>query len=166
MPPLFIGAGKRKGLAQALKLAGEVAHQLGFPGDFEAALDAVATVIHVLQRGGNHVHVVVGINTARDAEAHEVVAAEAVLARDRVAVGEHVANLAGADAGFEIEFAGQCLGGELLFRDLGQHLVGIDEDGVATSGTLVGNAVLVELGGEVIKISDFRVCLNFNSIIC
>ena len=74
-------------LSQSLELASEVTHQLGFPSDLKTALDAVAAVIDVLQCSGNHIHVVVGVHTARDTETHEVVAAKAVLARDRVAVG-------------------------------------------------------------------------------
>ena len=119
-------------------------HQLSFPSDFETALDGVATVVHVLQRSGNHVHMVVGVHTTWDAETHEVVATETVLACDRVTVGEDVADFAGTDASYEIELAGQSLSRELLLRDVGQHFIGIDKDGVATGRTLVRNAVFIE----------------------
>ena len=54
---------------QQLKLHGEVAHERGFPCDAHAVRDFVAAVIDVLQRDGNHVDVVVGVNTARNAQA-------------------------------------------------------------------------------------------------
>ena len=91
---------------ESLELAGEVTHQFGFPSDFQATLDGVAAVVDVLQRGCDDIHVVVGVHTARDAETHEVVATEAVLAGDRVTVGKHVTDFAGTDASFEIQFAG------------------------------------------------------------
>ena len=131
-----------------------MAHELGLPGDLQTAFDGVAAVVDILQGGGDDVHVVVGVDAARDAEAHEVVATEAVLAGHGVAVSQHVADLAGADTGLEVELAGQGLGGELLLRDVGQHLVGVDEDGVATGGTLVGDAVLVEFLGQVVDLFD------------
>ena len=87
-------------LFQSLELAGEVTHQFGFPGDLQTTFDGVAAVVDVLQSGCDDVHVVVGVDTAWDAQTHEVVATETVLACDRVTVGEDVADLTGADAGF------------------------------------------------------------------
>ena len=106
----FIG----KKLLQSLELAGEVTHQLGLPCDFQTAFDGMTTVIDILQGGGNHVHVIVSIDAARDTEAHEIKASEAVLAGYRVAVGKHIADFAGADASLQIELACQRLGRELL----------------------------------------------------
>ncbi len=114
----------------------------------------MAAVVDVLEGGGDDVHVVVGVDAARDAEAHEVEAAEAVLTRNGVAVGQHVADFAGADAGLEVELAGERLGGELLLGYLGQYLVGVDEDGMAAGGTLVRDAVLVQLVGQVLHLLD------------
>ena len=87
---------------------------------------------------------VVGVNTAWDAETHEVVATETVLTCDRVTVGEDVTDLASADTGFEVELACQSLCRELFLRDVGQNLVGIDEDGVTASRTLVRDAVFIQ----------------------
>ena len=117
-----------------------MAHQFGFPSDFQTAFDFVAAVVDVLQGSGDNVHVVVGVNAARDAETHEVVAAKAVLAGHGVAVGQDVANLASADTGLKIQLAGEGLSGELFLRNLGQNLVGINEDGVTTGRALVRNA--------------------------
>ena len=97
---------------------------------------------------------VVGIDAARDAETYEIVATEAVLAGHGVTVGEDVTDLAGAYAGFEVKLAGERLGRELLFGNLGEHLVGIHEDGMTTGGTLVGDTVLVEFLGEVVDLLD------------
>ena len=92
-------------LTEALELASEVAHQLGLPSDFKTAFDGVATVVDVLQGSGDNIHVVVGINAARDAETHEVVATKAVLAGHGVTVGKDVTDFAGTDTGLEVEFA-------------------------------------------------------------
>ena len=141
-------------VSEPLKLHGEVAHEGCFPGDAHAALDVVAAVIDVLQRHGDDIHVVVGVDAARDGEAQEVEAGEAVFPRDGVAVGEQVAYLTSADAGFEVELDGERLGGEFLLGHLGQHAVGIDEDGVAACGALVGDAEFVETLGEVFDLLD------------
>ena len=148
------GMGESLLLASGLELHGEVAHDGCLPGDFHATGDAFATVVDVLQRCGDHVHVVVGVDAARDAEAHEVVAAEAVLAGDGVAVGQQVADLAGADACLQVELDGERLGGELLLGYVGEHLVGVDEDGVAAGGALVGDAVLVKACCQVLDLLD------------
>src|SRR5699024_789746 len=73
---------------------GEVTHQRSFPNDFDTVGNFVATVVHVLQGSGNHLHVVVRIYAACHANADEVVAAETVLAGNRVAVGENVPDFA------------------------------------------------------------------------
>ena len=141
-------------LFQAFELAGEVAHELGFPSDFETAFDGFATVVHILEGGGDDIHVVVGVDTTGDAEAHEVVATKAVFTGHGVAVGQDVANFASTDTGFKVELAGKGLGGELFLGNLGEDSVGIDKDGVTTGGTLVGDAVFVEFGGEVLDLLD------------
>ena len=46
-------------------------HQFSFPHDFHTVFDAVATVIDILQCSGNHVHVVVGIDTTGDGVADD-----------------------------------------------------------------------------------------------
>ena len=75
-------------------------HQRSLPYDFDTVGNLVAAVVHVLQRSGNHLHVVVRIDAACHADADEVVAAETVLARDGVAVGQNIAYLAATDTGF------------------------------------------------------------------
>ena len=83
-----------------LSFYGEVTHQRSLPYDFDTVGNLVAAVVHVLQRSGNHLHVVVRIDAACHADADEVVAAETVLARDGVAVGQNIAYLAATDTGF------------------------------------------------------------------
>ena len=131
-------------LFQTFELAGEMTPQFSFPGDFQTTFDGVAAVVDVLQSGCDDIHVVVGVNTTWDAETHEVVATETVLACDRVTVSEDVTDFASADTCFEVELACQSLCREFFLRDVGQNLVGIDEDGVATCRTLVRNAVFIE----------------------
>ena len=131
-------------LFQSLELAGKVAHKLSFPCDFQTAFDGVTTVVDVLQSGCDDIHVVVGVNTAWDAETHEVVATETVLTCDRVTVGEDVTDFAGADTSLKVELAGQSLCRELFLRDVGQDLVSVDEDSVTASRTLVRDALFIQ----------------------
>ena len=116
----------------------------------------MATVIDIFQGCRNHVHVVVGIDAPRDAQAQQVQSAEAIFTRHGVAVGQDVADFAASDARLKVELAGERLRGKLLFRHVAEHLVGIDEQRMAAHGTLVGNAVFVELRGEVLHLSDAR----------
>src|SRR5699024_9283456 len=125
-----------------------------FPNDFDTVGNFVATVVHVLQGSGNHLHVVVRIYAACHANADEVVAAETVLAGNRVAVGENVPDFAATDTGFLVQLDGQRLSGELFLRNLREHLGSIDEDGVTAYGTLVRNAVLVEQRREILHLTD------------
>ena len=117
-------------------------------------LHFVTAVVDVLEGGCDHVHVVVGICAAADAEAEEVVSAEAVFARHGITVGEQIADFATADTGLAVKLYGEHLGGKLLLGDLVEHLVGVDEEGVAADGTLIRNAVFVELGGEIFHLLD------------
>ena len=71
-----------------------MAHQFCFPYNLHTVLDAVATIIHVLQRSGNHIHVIVGIDTTGDAEAQQVESAEAVFACYGIAVGQDITDFA------------------------------------------------------------------------
>ena len=97
---------------------------------------------------------VIRIDAPRDAQTHKIQSAEAVLARHRITVSEDITDLACTDAGFQIQLACQRLRREFLFRNLAQHLIGIHEDRVSTCRTLVRNAVLVELGSQVLHLPD------------
>ena len=91
-----------------------MSHQLCLPDDADAVADGVATVVYVLEGCGNHVHVVVGIYTAGDAQAQQIEASEAVLACDGVSAGKDVADLATADTGLKIKLYGERLCRELF----------------------------------------------------
>ena len=65
-------------------------HQFCLPHNLYATCNLIATVINVLECCSNHVHVVVGIYTACDAETEKVETSEAVLACHRIAVGKDV----------------------------------------------------------------------------
>ena len=131
-----------------------MAHQGCFPLDGYTTRNLVAAVVHILQGGGDDIHVIVGIHTAGDAQTQQVESAETVLAGYGVAVGKNVANLTTADASLKVELAGERLCGELFFRHVAQHLVGIDEQGMTTHGALVGDAILVEFLGQVFYLMD------------
>lgn len=142
--------------SEAFELHGEVAHERGFPGYAHAVGDLLATVVDVLQGGGNNGHVVVGVDATRYGQTQKVESAKTVFTRDGVAVGQEIAYFATADACFEVEFDGQCLGGKLLFGHVGEHFGGVDEDGVAAGGTLIGYAVGVEQLGKAFYLADAR----------
>lgn len=121
----------------------EVAHEFCFPCDAYAVFYVVAAVINVLQSCCDDIHVVVCINAAGDAETEKIQATEAVLACDRVTVGEDVAYFAATDASFEIKFDSECLCREFFLRHVGEDAVSIDEESVATDRALVRDAIFV-----------------------
>lgn len=121
-------------LSETFKLHGEVAHQRSFPSYSDATCYLLAAVVYVLQRGCYYCHVIVSVDAAGYCKAQQVESCEAVLTCNRVAVGKQIADFASADAGFEIQFNGQCLCRELLFGHVCQHLRRVDEYGVAAAG--------------------------------
>ena len=66
----------------------KMAHQLGFPFDFDPVFDFFPTVVDVFEGSGDDIHMIVGVCASADAEAKEVVAVKAVFPRDGVAVSE------------------------------------------------------------------------------
>ncbi len=153
MPGLCYISGKDF-LSERFELHCEVAHKFGFPYDLHATGDFMTTVIHVLERSGNHIHMVVGVSAAADAETQEVVSAETVLTGYGITVGKDVADFAATHAGFTIKLHSERLGREFLLRNAVEHLVCIDEDGMAANGTLIRDAVLVELLGKIFNLLD------------
>ena len=129
-------------------------HELCLPYDLHTALDLVATVIYVLEGCCDHVHVIVGIYTACDAEAEEVKASETVLAGYRIAVCENVTDFTTTYTGLDIEFDCKCLCRELFLRNVCKHSVCVYEEGMSTCRTLVWNTVLIKLGCEVLYLAD------------
>ena len=97
-------------LSERFELHCEVAHKFGFPYDLHATGDFMTTVIHVLERSGNHIHMVVGVSAAADAETQEVVSAETVLTGYGITVGKDVADFAATHAGFTIKLHSERLG--------------------------------------------------------
>ena len=97
---------------------------------------------------------IVGVDTAGDAQAQQVHAAEAVLAGDGIAVGKDIADFTSAHTGFLIKLDGERLGGEFFFRHIGEHQAGIHKNGMATGGTLVGNSEFVKTLGKVFNLAD------------
>ena len=73
-------------LSEAFQLYGEVAHEGCLLGDCQTTGDGLTAVIDILERSSDDLHMVVGINAARDTEAYQIQAREAVLASLRVAV--------------------------------------------------------------------------------
>ena len=110
-----------------------MAHQLSLPGDFQTTLDGVAAVIHILQGSGDDVHVVVRVDAARDAEAHEVVAAKSILTR----LGFSFGALLGGAAITETLFSRPGLGRLLVDSVASQDIP------VVIGVVLVGTAVFI-----------------------
>ena len=80
-----------------------MAHQLGLPSDLDTAGDLVTAVIHVLQCCCDHVHVIVGVDTACYAETEKVKTSEAVFTGHRVTVSKDVSDLASTYSGLDVE---------------------------------------------------------------
>ena len=95
-----------------------MAHELCLPYDLHTALDLVAAVVYVLEGCCDHVHVVVGVYTASDAEAEKVKTSETVFTSHRVTVSEDVSDLAATYAGLDVELDGECLCRELFLRNV------------------------------------------------
>ncbi len=101
-------------LLDGLQLDREVAHDRELVGNAVAVSDLLATVVYILQRSGDYVHVVVGVGAARYGQTQQLQLRIAVLARLGVAVGQYRTDLDAADACFEVELYGKRLGDELL----------------------------------------------------
>ena len=112
---------------QALELNSEVTHQLCLPNDLHTACDLVATVVNVLQRSCENIHVVVSVRTTSDAQTKEVKTTKAVLASYRVTVCKDVTDLATTYTSLEVKLDSKSLCWELLLRDVRQYLVSVYE---------------------------------------
>jgi hypothetical protein len=118
----------------------------------------MTTVEYVLESYCNHVHVVVGIYTACDAETEKIEAAETVLTSHRVTVCEDITDLATTDTSLKVKLDGECLSRELLLRDIAEHLVSVYEESVTTYRSLVRDSELVKTCSEVLYLTD--TCLD------
>ena len=97
---------------------------------------------------------IVGINSARNAKAHQIETAKTVFARHRITVGQHVAYLTRADSSLKIKLTCKRLGRKLFLRHPVEHLVSVYEDGMSTGGALIRNAVFIEQRGEILNLVD------------
>ena len=145
-------------LLESLELHCEVAHELSLPYDLHTACNLVTTVVNVLESSCDHVHVVVCINTACDAETEKVKTTETVLTSHRITVSKNVTDLAATYTSLDIKLDCESLCRELLLRDLVENSVSVNEDSVTAYRTLVRNAVLVELCSKVLYLAD--TCLD------
>ena len=119
-------------------------HDREFLGNPVTAGDAFATVVNVLQGSRDIIHVVVGVNPARDSEPEEFETRITVLFRFRVAVCEQCADFHTPDACFKVKLDGECLRLELFLRDIGENFLRIDEDCVSAGRSLIRYSVLVQ----------------------
>ena len=108
--------------AEKFELHCEVAQKLCLPGNLHTTGNFVATVVYIFQGCCNHIHVVVGVCAAADAETQEVVAIKTVLTCHRIAVGKQITDFAATHACLEIQLYGETLCGKLLFRNTVEHL--------------------------------------------
>lgn len=108
-----------------------MAHQRCFPCDAYAVCNLFSAVEHILESGGNHVHMVIGIYSSRDSQTEQVQSAETVFTGYGVAVGKDVAYFASSDTGFEVELYGKSLCGELFFRNSCKDFACVNEDGMS-----------------------------------
>ena len=83
----------------------------------------MTTVIYVLESCSDHVHVVVGVDAASDAETEKIESTETILTSHRVTVSEDISDLATTYACLDVELDGECLCRELFLRDLVKNAV-------------------------------------------
>ena len=133
-------------------------HELCLPNDLHTACDFVATVIHVLEGSCDHIHVVVCIYTACNAETEKVESAETVLTSHRVTVCKDITDLTTTYTCLDIKLDGESLSRELLLRDLVEHAVCVNEDCVTTDRTLIRDAILIKLSSKILYLTD--TCLD------
>jgi hypothetical protein len=104
-----------------------VTHELGLPNDLHTASDLVTAVIYVLKSCSDHIHMVVCVHTASNAETEKVKATKAVLTGHRIAVCKDISDLTTTYTCLDIELDCECLRRELLLRDLVKNAVCIYE---------------------------------------
>ena len=141
-------------LSESAQLDCEMAHQRSFPFYGYTAGNGFAAVVDILQSRSHNLHVIVGINSARNAKAHQIETAKTVFARHRITVGQHVAYLTRADSSLKIKLTCKRLGRKFFLWHPVEHLVSVYEDGMATSGALIRNAVFIEQRGEILNLVD------------
>ena len=145
-------------LLESLQLHSEVTHKLSLPYDLHTTCNLVTTVVNILESRCDHIHVVVCVNTAGDAETEKVKTAETVLTSHRITVSKDVTDLAATYTGLDIKFDSECLCRELLLRDLVKDAVCVNEDCVTTDRTLVRDAILIKLSSKILYLTD--TCLD------
>ena len=109
-------------LLDTLKFYCKVAHKLGLPNDADTACNLVAAIKDILQCHSDNVHMVVGVDTAGNAQAQQIKTSEAILASHGVAVSQDVTDFAATDTRLQIQLYGQSLCGELLLGYFGEDL--------------------------------------------
>ena len=137
-----------------LESHGKVPHQWSFPLDGHSVIDLFSAVIHILHSGGNDVHVIVGIHTARYAQPHQVEPAKAVLVCHRVTVGQDIPYLTSTNACLEIQLARESLRREFLFWHAVEHLIAVDKYCMPACWTLVWYPIFIELGSQMCHLMD------------
>ena len=65
----------------------------------------MTAVVHVLESGSDHIHMIVGIYSTGDAETEKVKTSETVLTSHRITVSEDVTDLAATYTGLDVELA-------------------------------------------------------------
>ena len=100
-----------------------MAHQFSLPNDLNTASNLVTAVINVLEGSCDHIHVIVCVHTASDAETEKVETSEAVLTGHWVTVCEDVSDLASTYTGLDVELDCKSLCREFLLRDLVEDAV-------------------------------------------
>ena len=153
-------------LLESLQLHSEVTHKLSLPYDLHTTCNLVTTVVNILESRCDHIHVVVCVHTASNAETEKVETTETVLTGYRIAVSEDVTDLTTTYTSLDVELDSECLSWELLLRDLVENAVSVYEDSVTTYRTLVRDSVLVELSCEVLNLLDTSLdCLELSVLI-
>ena len=145
-------------------------HQFGLPNNLYTMLDAVTTVVDVLECNSNDIHVIICIYTTCDAQTKKVQSSETVLTGYRITVSKDVTDLAATDTSLDVKFDGKSLCRELLLRYLIQNLVRVNKDCMTADRTLIWDSVLIKFRSKILYLTDtsldgleFSVLIKTNS---
>lgn len=100
--------------------------------------DVAGPRFHRDQAVGHIVHVIPGVDPARNSEPQQLKIRRLLLAGGGIAPQQQGAYLHPAHAPFQIELAGERMGRELLGWNMGQQLFGIHKHRMAAGGVWIG----------------------------
>ena len=87
-------------LFQSTELASKVSHQFSLPRNLQSSCNLLSAIVHVLQCSGNHIHMIISVYTARNAQSYKIQSSESILTGYGVTICQHISNFASSNASF------------------------------------------------------------------